>query len=458
MARVLRRPGRTRPSRTEARPGRPVGVIVMLVLNVALAGIAVGALRTATADMPAVDPALRITGPDGSWRPAEGFGLYNDGNYLMERTVAFVGASATAGAATNPVLTALTLALGAVKAAPGDAYGWTLVASVAAAAGVDDFARQALAQSRALAPNTVGVVVERLSLLPLQTDLDDAAARAAAVADIEMAREQRPQEFEALLARAPDVAGRVALLLAGAPIAPEPVADTAPEPAPSSAAGPGESAPTDVAVPSETTGVSPGVPGAPPEARSSDGGTRNGVSAEPDAIAPRPDAPPQPSPIAAPGGEGAIDPAGAAAERDLGGPEDRAPPAGPAALDDPLQPDATAAATEGGSLVVTVLPAVEAATAADTPPDEPETASEVAPIADRLPQPAVPDVTTSADPTAQTVPAILSANETAAAGEGGAPPSPVAEPDDRPAARAAPVARDTAAPVPQRKPGPRGLR
>ena len=301
--------------RAPVRAGRRCGPVLMLALNLVLLGLGLAALRAASGDMPALDASLRIAVPGGSWRPADGFGLYNRGNYLLERTTAFVGAARTGEDPRPLMVAALRLAVGAIEAAPADAYPWTLIAGVAAANGVDEFARIALAQSRALAPNTVGVALDRVRLAGLQSDLDDPSARAAVIADLELSRARRGAELDALLAEAPALGERLRRLLAAADADPAAAAVLVP-PAP---AAPDADAPA----------VSPDAPAAsaPPPARAvGPGGGRAALTRPAPGAAAAPGAPA--GSAAAPAPAGAADRTGRLPYAT--GLADRAAPAGPA--------------------------------------------------------------------------------------------------------------------------------
>ncbi len=197
-----RRRGRERSRRPAASP-----LNILMVLTVAcLLVVAVTAFRGAASTAPALSPGLRIVGPNGDWRPQEGFGLYDRSDYFTERALAFLTSEDALNAGSSAPILAAEMGLGAIRTAPADAYAWTVLATVSAANGLVDFARVALDKSRALAPNTVGLTIERLRLVGLQEAPLTPETRTAVVHDLVVAREKRGAELNALFELLPSIA------------------------------------------------------------------------------------------------------------------------------------------------------------------------------------------------------------------------------------------------------------
>ena len=184
---------------------------VIVAVNIGVLIVGVMAFRGAVAGAPALSPELRVAPEGADWRPLFRPAFYDQSLYFAERIGAILGQDAGASASPGELMASLALALRAVEAAPADAYQWTLLAAVSAAAGFPEPARAALARSIVLAPYNASLAVERLRLFGLYETPLDATAKATIERDLAVADRFRSRELQALLKEYPAITEAVPL-------------------------------------------------------------------------------------------------------------------------------------------------------------------------------------------------------------------------------------------------------
>lgn len=197
--RRLRRSPRS--SRGEGRRGKSRGAAgwALAAMISAILALGVVSFRGMASSAPALSPELRITGPNGDWRPTSRSALYDHAAYASERAEAMIAGSGDMSPPEAPLLAALQLAIESVEAAPADAYAWTLLAAMAGGNGLSDAAEWALARSRTLAPYNAGLSIERLRLLPLHQPPFNDALQEAILRDFQVAADRRAAELARLI-------------------------------------------------------------------------------------------------------------------------------------------------------------------------------------------------------------------------------------------------------------------
>lgn len=216
---------RSRSRRRRAGEPRVLRYWLLVAVNVGVLVVGVMAFRGALAGAPALSPELRVAPEGADWRPLFRPAFYDQSLYFAERVGAILGQDNGASASPGELMASLALTLRAVEAAPADAYQWTLLAAVSAAAGFTEPARAALARSIVLAPYNSSLAIERLRLFGLHEMPLDANARAAIERDLAVADRFRSRELQALLKEDPAITEAVPL---PAPD-PEPAAGPRPE-------------------------------------------------------------------------------------------------------------------------------------------------------------------------------------------------------------------------------------
>lgn len=192
---------------------------VLVAVNIGVLVVGVMAFRGALAEAPALSPELRVAPEGTDWRPLFRPAFYDRSLYFAERVGAILGRDNGASASPGELMASLELALRAVEASPADAYQWTLLAAVSAAAGFPEPARAALARSIVLAPYNAALAVERLRLFGLHEMPLDANAKGAIERDLAVADRFRPRELQELLKQNPAITEAVPI--------PEPESDPA---------------------------------------------------------------------------------------------------------------------------------------------------------------------------------------------------------------------------------------
>lgn len=203
-----------RSSTSDQKASNPAfGKTIVRISSITLLLIGLASFAAVMDDSPGFSPDERVNVGLDSWFPDNRTALFDRSLYNIDR-------SETASLRWQDERLALELAIEAIEATPGNVFAWNAAAIAAASGGFDDFARTALARSRALAPNTARAAIQRLVLAGMELegvseDETGDSTRTAILHDLKLAQLYESQALATLYETAPDTAEALTRLQTG---------------------------------------------------------------------------------------------------------------------------------------------------------------------------------------------------------------------------------------------------
>lgn len=135
----------------------------MTALKIAFLAVALANFGYLLMAAPASNAAMRVEGPSGDWRVADGSALYRGQSYLRNQSLQHLIAASRDGDE-QLILAARQTALDSLRMSPANPFGWSLLGWSEALLENDAEAQAALLRSWKNAPQSGALAVDRLLL------------------------------------------------------------------------------------------------------------------------------------------------------------------------------------------------------------------------------------------------------------------------------------------------------